>query len=216
MRSSRPAPETDQLLTLTQIARHFSLPESTARYYCKRFAPFMPCTGEGRRRRYRQEALGVIAAVIEHMRTERTASGVEEALTRQFPRQMDALVPLNGVDRNEALTTGALPPVGLGAGQSMAADFVPVMAMKLLEQQTKAMEGIAASLEMLTQRQDDLRQLSEQARQVSEENKHLRQELENLRVLQHSSEKIQQADLEQIRTWVTRMARRNDGAQISK
>lgn len=208
MRSSRPVtPETEQLLTLTQIARHFSLPESTARYYCKRFAPFMPSTGEGRRRRYRQEALGVIAAIIEHMRTERTASGVEEALTRQFPRQMDALVPLN----DTAPATGALPPLGLGAGQSMGADFVPVMAMKLLEQQTKAMEGIAASLQLLSQRQDDLRQLSDQARQVSEENLRLRQELENLRALQHSSEKMQQEDLEQIRTWVTRMARRSDG-----
>lgn len=213
MRSSRPAPDAEQLLTLTQIARHFSLPESTARYYCKRFAPFMPSTGEGRRRRYRQEALAVVAAIIEHMRTERTASGVEEALTRQFPRQMDALVPLDRVDGNgNALATGALPPVGL-TGQTMAADFVPVMAMKLLEQQTKAMEGIAASLELLTQRQDDLRELSEQARQVSDENKRLRQELENLRLLQHSSEKMQQEDLEQIRTWVARMARRSESAR---
>lgn len=201
MRSSRttaPAPEAEQLLTLTQIARHFSLPESTARYYCKRFAPFIPTMGEGRRRRYRQEALGVIAAIMEHMRTARTASGVEEALCHQFPRHMDALVPMQRKDSAPVLSPS---PV--------SADFVPVMAMKLLEQQTKAMEGIAASLDLLSRRQDDLQQLSEQAREVSLENQRLRTELENLRLLQHSSEKMQQEDLDQIRTWVMRMARRN-------
>ena len=203
MRSSRMVAEAEHLLTLTQIARHFSLPESTARYYCKRFAAFVPSTGEGRRRRYRQEALAVIAAIMEHMRTERTASGVEEALSRLFPRQMDALVPV-------ARKSPALAPASPAAQTEGA--FVPAMAMKLLEQQTRAMEGIAASLDMLARQQENLRHLSEQARNVGEENQRLRQELETLRLLQHSAEKTQQQDLEQIRTWVARMARRNSAA----
>ena len=191
--------DSGQLFSLTDIARHFSLPESTARYYCKRFAAFLPHSGEGRRRRYRQDSLAVIAAILEHMRTQRTAAGVEEALRRQFPCQLDAIVPV----RQEA---ARITPMGLHAGGQ---DALPALALQLLEQQTRAMEGIANSLHLLTQRQEDLQSLVEQARLASEENQRLRQEMETLRLLQHNAEKVQQEDLNQIRTWVTRMAKRS-------
>ncbi|MCD7984791.1 MAG: hypothetical protein LUG19_11175 [Desulfovibrio sp.] len=36
---ARTASRTEGLLSIADISRHFSLPESTTRYYCKRFAP---------------------------------------------------------------------------------------------------------------------------------------------------------------------------------
>ncbi len=79
-------------LSLAEIARHFSLPESTARYYCKRFASFMPITGEGRRKRYGQKTLEIIATIIDHMKMGKTAVLVEEELAAHFPRTMDATI----------------------------------------------------------------------------------------------------------------------------
>ena len=63
----RKATATASLLSIADISRHFSLPESTTRYYCKRFAAYIPSVGEGRRRRYRHETLTVIAAILEQM-----------------------------------------------------------------------------------------------------------------------------------------------------
>ena len=79
----------NSLLSIADIARHFDLPESTARYYCKRFAEHIPSVGEGRRRRYRPETLEVIALVLEEMQKSRTAASVEELLAVQFPRNVE-------------------------------------------------------------------------------------------------------------------------------
>ena len=79
----------ETLLSIADIARHFDLPESTARYYCKRFAEHIPSVGEGRRRRYRPETLEVIALVLEEMQKSRTAASVEELLATQFPRNVE-------------------------------------------------------------------------------------------------------------------------------
>lgn len=83
---ARKASMNEALLSIADISRHFSLPESTTRYYCKRFAAFIPSVGEGRRRRYRQETLDVIAAILEQMQKSRTAAAVEDVLQARFPR----------------------------------------------------------------------------------------------------------------------------------
>lgn len=195
MRQSTAFYTREQLLTLADIARHFNLPESTARYYCKRFAEFIPAVGEGRRRRYRRESLEVVAAVLDHMRTARTAAGVEDALNRQFPRTTEALTPV----REKA------PVPSMSSG--FAENALPAVAMRLLEQQTRAMEGIAAALNMLAHHQENLRKLEDDARGTAAENDALRREVADLRTLLHSAEKIHQNDLEQLRVWMGRALR---------
>ena len=88
---ARKAVVAESLLSIADISRHFSLPESTTRYYCKRFAHFIPSVGDGRRRRYRRETLDVIAAVLEQMQKSRTAVAVEDALNARFPRNAVAV-----------------------------------------------------------------------------------------------------------------------------
>ena len=102
---TRTASPTEGLLSIADISRHFSLPESTTRYYCKRFAAFIPSVGEGRRRRYRPETLEVIAAILEQMRKSRTAASVENALLARFPRNALA------VSKPEPCLTQAEHPV---------------------------------------------------------------------------------------------------------
>lgn len=205
MRAKRRLPESQPLLTLADIARHFTLPESTARYYCKRFAAFLPIMGEGRRRRYHQEALAVIAAIMKHMQSVRTASQVEERLREEFPQGPVASAPVPVAD-----TPRILEVTPLSEGQR---EELPLMALRFMEQQTRAMENIAASLQMLSQRHDDLREVTAIAKDALTENDALRRELESVRSLLLSSETMHQEDLEQIRSWVARIARAQSLAQ---
>lgn len=185
---------TDSLLSIADIARHFSLPESTARFYCKKFARFMPSLGDGRRRRYSPRALDIMETILEHMRLSRTSSAVEMALDSCFSNMADAPA---------ALETS--PP----SDQSVMSEDGT---NRLLEQQTHLMRDIAATLRMLALREEELRMLSDTARKASEENARLREEMWNLRRRLETTEKTQQDDLERLRACVTRLiAQRNNG-----
>ena len=186
----------EQLLSIADIARHFSLPESTARYYCKRFAVYMPSVGEGRRKRYRKAALEVIGSVLECMRDTRTASGVEAHLAERFPR--NALAVLPGIEELAVRQDAAMPRLADGAA------LVP---LALLEQQSRALDGIAAALALLVRRQDELEMLANEARTARSENQTLRSELARVQSLQFSSEKLHQDDMDQVRSWLGRLAR---------
>ncbi|MDR1660647.1 MAG: MerR family transcriptional regulator [Desulfovibrio sp.] len=172
------------LLSIADIARHFSLPESTARYYCKRFALYIPGVGDGRRRRYRRETLDVIEAILEQMQKSRTAIAVEDALEARFPR-------------NALAVHDSSPP--RDQPQAVSAHF-PAAALQMLERQTIALEGISQLMHVLVER---LPKTSEQS--AAGQSSALREEVETLRMLLNASEKTQQADLEQLRRWMTRV-----------
>ena len=190
----------ESLLSIADISRHFALPESTTRYYCKRFSAFIPSVGEGRRRRYRPETLEVIAAILEQMQKSRTAAAVEDALLARFPRNALALADTS------PLQLASLP----------AQDFFPTAALQLIERQTPALEGIAQLLHAVVERLPA--QSGQAISDTAEQNAALRQELDTLRLLLNASEKTQQADLEQLRQWMGRVIRNRatGDAQTSK
>ena len=177
----------DSLLSIADISRHFSLPESTTRYYCKRFAAFIPSVGEGRRRRYRKETLEVVAAILEEMQKSRTAAAVETALDARFPRNALAL---SGQQE--------CAPV-MASGQSL----LPVGALHLLERQTHALELIAELMRLFLERGP----FAAGASALGQEQERLRTDLDTLRLLLQNAEKTQQEDLEQLRTWMQRLVR---------
>ena len=177
----------DSLLSIADISRHFSLPESTTRYYCKRFAAFIPSVGEGRRRRYRKETLEVVAAILEEMQKSRTAAAVEIALDARFPRNALALS-----DQQECAPITA-------TGQSL----LPVGALHLLERQTHALELIAELMRLFLERGP----FAAGASALGQEQERLRTDLDTLRLLLQNAEKTQQEDLEQLRTWMQRLVR---------
>ncbi len=188
---ARKAVVAESLLSIADISRHFSLPESTTRYYCKRFAHFIPSVGDGRRRRYRRETLDVIAAVLEQMQKSRTAAAVEDALNARFPR--------NAVAVAEAAASTAVAEIPSSNA------FFPSAALQILERQTSAIEGIAHLLQLVVQR---LPAPGGNAPEVGQ----LQQEVANLRLLLDASEKTQQADLDQLRTWMTKVIRNRGGS----
>ena len=190
---ARKAVVAESLLSIADISRHFSLPESTTRYYCKRFAHFIPSFGDGRRRRYRRETLDVIAAVLEQMQKSRTAAAVEEdALNARFPRNAVAVA-----DADSSTAIAEVPSSN---------DYFPSAALQILERQTNAIEGIAHLLQLVVQR------LPAPSGNTAPEVGQLREEVANLRVLLDSSEKTQQADLDQLRSWMTKVIRNRGGS----
>ncbi len=181
-------PPAEQLLSIADISRQFSLPESTCRYYCKRFAAYIPAVGEGRRRRYRSETKDVIAAILEEMKKSRTASAVEEALAQRFPRNTPAIRQSQPqVVREQA---------------AAAQEIFPSSALTLMERQAVALEGIVALLRTIAQ--GFASGGANPANAVSE-HADLRKEIETLRLLLDNSEKTQQADLQQLRIWLARV-----------
>lgn len=78
-----------ELLTISDIAKRLGLPESTVRYYRDRFPEYVPSVGDGRRRRYRPEAVDVLRFIADGLRNDRTATDIAEALSRMFPKTVD-------------------------------------------------------------------------------------------------------------------------------
>ncbi|MBO4369708.1 MAG: MerR family transcriptional regulator [Desulfovibrio sp.] len=185
----------DELYSIADIARHFALPESTCRYYCKRFHAYIPSVGEGRRRRYRKATIDVIQAILDEMKKSRTANAVEDALAIRFPRNAVMLQDNSQIDQRKN---------SMNCEPSQEERFFPPLVLAFMERQTMALEGIAKMLNHLTAH------LSHSA--IPDTNKtsldHLEKEVAKLALLLDASEKNQQADLEQLRTWMGRLLRR--------
>ena len=118
----------DRLLTLAEIARRLDLPESTARYYRNKFATFIPSVGEGRKRRYRPEALDVLRIIAESMDRNLTATEIEERLSRDFARNIET-------------ATGPQPTAATTPQQPSICNYRPFY------DAAKAFQQVAAALE---------------------------------------------------------------------
>lgn len=204
MRDTRSTPAAGY--TKAELARHFRLPESTIRYYCARFAPYLPAGGEGRSRRYAPSCLEVLAFIRERLPEARTSRALDAILARRFPHfapaadtaahPREGTIParFSGCDLPENL------PVDRG-GPTSGADA----ALRLLERQSDALERIAATLDILAG-QDGRTGRGEPPGSPAEWES-LREEVHTLRLLVNSAEQTQQDDLNQLRQWLARLAR---------
>ena len=194
------------LMTMADLAARFALPESTARYYCRRFNAFLPQEGQGRRR-YTPEAVPVFAAIQEAMRRTRHARSVEMELSLQF-----AAVPAEGrdgiADREAAQT----------APSAVVYDYNPVAVLQefsrnilhVLNAQAQALERIADALTGTVAATPERgtgasAPAPEAGAGTSAEIEALRKEIKTLRGLMDSSEEIHQQDVEQLRKWLNRL-----------
>ena len=73
------------LLTAAALAGELGIPESTTRYYLRRYAAWVPSAGEGRGKRYRREALDVLRFVVDQHKAGLSADLVESSLSNRFP-----------------------------------------------------------------------------------------------------------------------------------
>jgi DNA-binding transcriptional MerR regulator len=197
----------DTLLTIAELAARHDLPESTARYYCKRFLPFLPHTGEGKRRRYLPEALEIFSFIVAEIRTHKNAMTVEHALRRHYGSALGAAPDCT--PQAELPPAAAVPPaVQLSAEyvhQGQAALFA------LLEQQTKAMESIAESLAVMNRKEVGIAALEQTLGARESEIAELRKEVVQLKSLLSTAEQVHQQDLDQMRKWLSKIAGERSG-----
>ena len=78
----------EDFLTIISIAKELSLPESTVRFYRDKFLEFIPFEGEGRKRRYRPEALEVLRFIATSLRSGKTSKKTAEELLSNFPQYL--------------------------------------------------------------------------------------------------------------------------------
>lgn len=187
------ATATKPLLSIADLSRKYGLPESTARYYCKRFRDFIPHEGQGKRRRYRQEGVAVFEAILEEMKNNKNANAVEAALELKFPRLGQA---------TEASSPGAAAPAQ-GAGGAVES---------LLREQNQVLERIAKALEEKAGGEESPAPVApagiddERATAMEQRIEALTAEIESLRKMQDEAEQIHQNDLEQLRKWLGHLA----------
>ena len=211
--------EPSGLMTMADLAAHFSLPESTARYYCKRFNAFLPQEGQGRRR-YTPEAVPVFAAIQDAMRRTRHARSVEMELSLQF-----AVAPA------QSQGTGVASESAPGASATVVYDYNPVPVLQefsrnilhILNAQAQALERIADALSAVgLAGQTVAPGVSDAASPgapaavanaagANAEIESLRKEIKTLRGLMDSSEQIHQQDVEQLRKWLNRLGSGQSG-----
>ncbi len=196
------------LLTIAELARILDLPESTTRYYCNRFADHLPSVGEGRRRRFKPEALEVLRTIAGTMRRDKNAFAVDLAL-----RNGDCTVTAQAAAPVPAQR--ALP----GGDPALAASAVLAkLVLSLMEYQSKALQDIASAMGVFAERlsvtpavqgspvREDPSSTSPAAGDGGgQEDASLRREIISLRKQIMDSESVHQNDLEQLRKWLTRL-----------
>ncbi len=212
--------EQKALYSLADMARHFALPESSIRYYCKRFETFIPSSGQGRQRRFTYEALEIIQTIIEEMPRLRTAKAVEAELQKRYPQNV-TVTSLQDIKKStskhegqasqsaqNALATQKQPYQAvtheLATPMRLDNDLNPLsqIAIRLLDRQTQILDNMAVTLDSMQSRQQQMDKLLERAQNAEEEAAGLRKELSSIKSLINGNEQIHQADLEQIRSWV--------------
>jgi DNA-binding transcriptional MerR regulator len=78
-----------QLLTIAEIAKKLNIAESTARYYRDKFEAYIPSVGEGRKKRYKPEAVEVLRLIAEGFNRKMTAEEIESQLSLAFPKTIE-------------------------------------------------------------------------------------------------------------------------------
>lgn len=199
MKNATTMPDKHALLTIAELATRFSLPESTARYYCKRFLDYLPHVGEGKRRRYRSGAVAVFAIVLEEMKKNKNAMAVEAVLSSKFPKNIAVIQTIPQAQQQNSST--AIAPAIMAYPGVDATRF-----LDLMEQQASAMTSIANALVSINARETAILELEQALKQKNDELALLRKEVEQVKALQGEAEKLHQQDLDQMRKWLGRIA----------
>ena len=141
------------LLSVLAIAKRLNIPESTARYYCRQYADFLPTVGDGRGKRYREGALEILQIVVDMAKDNRSSTDIASHLRQQFPVNIKVAVD----PHQQSLASyyqGELPSVfkdflSLHAeivNKSLLKDQLIFEQAALLEQKNKEIEELKARL----------------------------------------------------------------------
>ena len=184
----------ERYLSIADLSRLLDLPESTTRYYCKRFAAHLPSVGEGRKRRFVPESEAVLRVVVEEMRRSKNAFAVDLALAGAASgARGGGEFPVDDISMAPATTRQSIQ---ISSGSDDVSVFSSQI-MSLMERQTQALQEIAGAMTLFA---------SYHPANGNKENEALREELAALRETMRLSEEKQTKDLEQTRKWLARFS----------
>jgi len=98
----------ENFLTIISIAKELGLPESTVRFYRDKFLEYIPFEGEGRKRKYRPEAVRVLRFISHSLRSGKTSKKTADELLCNFPRYTNRYI--NSPDETTELKTSIVLP----------------------------------------------------------------------------------------------------------
>ncbi|MBQ9536297.1 MAG: MerR family transcriptional regulator [Desulfovibrionaceae bacterium] len=202
----------EQLYTISDISRKFNIPESTCRYYCKRFSEYIPIVGEGRKKRFRQETINVMETIVEEMKKSRTCDAVEEILAIRFPRT--ALVVSQNHDNTNLSIRQSVKENTVEQCHDQISTVeknnleisqnLPPLVIEFMERQTLALEGIAKMFNSLLIHLNNITNNNVK----NDEYVDIKHEITKMKSLIDANEQTQQADMEQIRAWIGRIMKK--------
>lgn len=159
------------LLSVLAMAKRLNLPESTARYYARKFDNFLPSVGEGRQKRYREGAIEIIGAIAEMARNNKSSDDIASQLSKQYPINA-------GIINNK-------PQQVLASYQQQD---LPAIFKDLLATHIEVINQSLTKDKLLLKQTEDIEQknkeLSEQKEKVAAQNKILKKAGEKIRELQ--------------------------------
>ncbi|MDL2285391.1 MerR family transcriptional regulator [Desulfovibrio sp. OttesenSCG-928-F07] len=224
---TKPA-QSSAYLSMTELAKRLDLPESTMRYYCKRFAKFLPYKGEGRRRRYAPETEKILVFIASAMHQNKNATAVELMLqSGRFLHTGAAVVP-EVAPANGAYASVASQTTGVNAAANNAEQGTNVALanaphpsafsaeegknlLQIMERQAVALSQISSTLSAFVE------QLARYGEAVASQGaapqlvptgegaQEWRKEVDQLRQQMNTAEQVHQEDLEQLRKWLANL-----------
>jgi len=79
------------LLSLLSIAKKLDIPESTLRYYTRKFDEYLPTLGKGRQKRYRPEAVEILRTIADMFKNNRSVNDIANHLRQRFPINIEGI-----------------------------------------------------------------------------------------------------------------------------
>ena len=193
-------------LSMTELARRLDLPESTMRYYCKRFTKFLPYKGEGRRRRYAPETEKTLVFIANAMHRNKNATAVELMLqSGQFNPGLH--IPQSAAV--DVLPSMAVPQAVIQPAPAISAESGQLL-ISIMERQADALGKIAESLgnfvgHLAAQAERGAYATALPSSVQADSGDDLRQEILEIKQQMFTAEKVHQEDLEQLRKWLGHM-----------
>ncbi|MFN2268918.1 MAG: MerR family transcriptional regulator [Desulfonatronovibrio sp.] len=73
-----------ELLTIKEIARRLTLPESNVRYYRDKYEKYLPSVGSGRKKRFKPQAVDVFKTIVQGLEESLSSNEIESRLAARF------------------------------------------------------------------------------------------------------------------------------------
>lgn len=137
--------------TIAEISKILNIPESTLRFYRNKFEKFIPYVGEGRKKRYAEEAINIFKDIAELLRNNVTAEDVAEHLTHMYATYID----INN-EQQTAIT------------QQQQNFFTEKYIQTLIESDLEIRKEIASTLQIIANQQESIAELQKELLKMQE------------------------------------------------